>query len=95
MVFLSSTKITGNPASGFSSHPGFVSGFIDGGASSVVVNFWAGDAESDEVFVTDFYRSLKESGDILSSLHNSRLRYLRKNRIDSLYDWAGYQMYIR
>jgi len=95
MLFLSSTRITGSPLSEFSSQPGFVSDFLDTGADSVLVNFWSGGAESDEGFITDFYRTLQASGDIAASLHESRLRYLRKNRLDGLYDWAGYQLYIR
>ncbi len=95
MVFLSSTRITGSPLSGFSSQPGFVSDFITAGAGSVVVNFWAGDAESDEGFITDFYRALQASGDIAESLRESRLRYLKNHRTNGLYDWAGYQLYIR
>jgi len=95
MVFLSSTRTTDSPLSAFSSQPGFVSDFLDTGAGSVVVNFWSGGAESDEDFITDFYSTLKVSGDIAASLQESRLRYLRKNRVNGLYDWAGYQLYIR
>jgi CHAT domain-containing protein len=95
MVFLSSTRITGSPLSGFSSQPGFVSDFIVAGAGSVVVNFWSGDDESDEGFITDFYRTLQASGDTAQSLRESRLRYMKNNRTNGLHDWAGYQLYIR
>ena len=95
MVFLSSTRITGGPLSGFSSWPGFISDFIAAGAGSVVVNFWSGDDESDEGFITDFYRTLQASGDTAQSLRESRLRYMKNNRTNGLYDWAGYQLYIR
>ena len=95
LVFLSSTRITGSPLSGFSTQAGFVSDFLATGAGSVVMNFWSGGAESGEAFITDFYRTLQASGDIAASLHESRIRYLRNNRVNSLYDWAGYQLYIR
>ena len=95
MVFLGSTRVTDSPLSGFSSQPGFVTDFLATGAGSVVVNFWSAGAASDEAFITDFYRTLQASGNIADSLHESRLRYLRKNRVDGLYDWAGYQLYIR
>ena len=95
LVFLSSTRITGSPLSGFSTQAGFISDFLATGAGSVVVNFWSGGAESGEAFITDFYRTLQASGDIAASLHESRIRYLRNNRVNGLYDWAGYQLYIR
>jgi len=95
MVFLSATRITGSPLSGFSSQPGLVSDFITAGADSAVVNFWSGDDESDMGFINDFYRTLQASGDITGSLRESRLRYLKNNRTNGLYDWAGYQLYIR
>ena len=95
MVFLSSTRITGSPLSGFSSQPGFVADFLATGAGSVIVNFWSGGDESDEGLITDFYRTLQASGDIAASLHESRIRYLRNNRVNGLYDWAGYQLYFR
>jgi CHAT domain-containing protein len=65
------------------------------GAGSVIVNFWATDAESDAPFITDFYRTLKDSGNIAGSLRKARLQYLKSGRDDGLYDWAGYQLYIR
>lgn len=95
LVFLSSTRLMGSPLSGFSNQPGFVSDFLATGAGSVLVNFWSGGAESDEEFVTDFYRTLQVSGEIATSLHESRLRFLRKNRVNGLNDWAGYQLYIQ
>lgn len=95
LVFLSSTRINESPLSAFSSHPGLVSAFMSAGAGSVIANLWAADAESDTGFVTEFYRALQASGDIAGSLHKTRLRYLKDQRADGLYDWAGYQLYIR
>jgi CHAT domain-containing protein/tetratricopeptide (TPR) repeat protein len=95
LVFLSSTRTTENPLSNFSSHPGLVSGLIDAGAGSVIANLWAGNEGSGEGFITDFYRTLQSSGDIAVSFRESRLRNMNDNRADGLYDWAGYQLYIR
>ncbi len=95
LVFLSSTKITEKPRSGFNSQPGLVADFMSAGARTVIVNFWAGNAESDTLFVTDFYQALKASGNIAGSLRKSRLQYLKSSRDNGLYDWAGYQLYIR
>jgi CHAT domain-containing protein len=95
LVFLSSTRISENPRSGFSNRPGLVADFMTAGAGSVIVNFWATDAESDAPFITDFYRTLKDSGNIAGSLRKARLQYLKSGRDDGLYDWAGYQLYIR
>lgn len=95
LVFVSSTRFAGNPHSSFSSQPGLVSEFLAAGAGSVIVNLWPGDTESKDGFVTDFYKRLKVSGNIANSLHMSKLHYLRNNRDKGLFEWAGYQVYIR
>lgn len=95
LVFLSSTRTSENPLSDFSSHPGLVSAFMDAGAGSVIANLWAGSDGSSESFITEFYRSLQASGDVAGSLHKTRLDNLNGNRADGIYDWAGYQLYIR
>jgi len=95
LVFLSSTRLVEGPRSDFASQPGLVSDFISAGAHSLVVNFWAANTESDARFINDFYRALQDSGNISESLRRSRLQYLKNSRGNSLYDWAGYQLYIR
>jgi CHAT domain-containing protein len=95
LVFLSSTRSADSPRSDFGSQPGLVADFFSAGARSVVVNFWATNAESDALFITDFYRTLKDSGNISESLRKSRLQYLKNSRENGLYDWAGYQLYIK
>lgn len=95
LVFMSSTRVEGNPLSDFSSQPGLVSAFMEAGAGSVIANLWADDAESGAGFVSDFYRALQDSGDIAGSLQKTRLRYLESQRADGIQDWAGYQLYIR
>ncbi len=94
LVFLSSTRSVGSPVSSYSNQPGLVSDFSAAGARAVIVNLWPGDADSNEVFMTDFYRRLKDSGDIAGSLHDARLNYMERSRADGLYDWAGYQLFI-
>ena len=95
LVFLSSTRLFESPLSDFTSRPGLVSDFVDAGARSVAVNFWSSEAGSDVAFIADFYRRLQGSGNIAEALHRSRLRYLQDNRSAGLYDWAGYQLFIR
>jgi predicted DNA-binding ribbon-helix-helix protein len=46
-------------------------------------------------FVADFYRALEKSKNIASSLQVARLTYLRSGRENGVYDWAGYQVYVR
>ncbi len=94
LVFLSSTRSAGAPVSNYSNQPGLVSDFIAADAGAVIVNFWPGDAGSNETFMTDFYRKLKASGAIAESLHEARLEYMQRSRADGLYDWAGYQLFI-
>ncbi|MGB5488306.1 MAG: CHAT domain-containing protein, partial [Lysobacterales bacterium] len=95
LVFMSSTRLFESPLSDFTSQPGLVSDFVDAGARCVAVNFWSNDAESNEVFIADFYRRLQSLGNIAESLRTSRLQYLKNNRDNGLYDWAGYQLFIR
>lgn len=95
LVFLSSTRLSENPRSGFSNRPGLVADFMTAGAGSVIVNLQSGDTESDVSFITDFYRALKDSGNIAGSLRKARLQYLERSRDNGLYDWTGFQLYIR
>jgi len=95
LVFLSATKFTESPHSEFSSGPGLVSDFMAAGSRSVLVNFWSGGSESNGVFITDFYRDLQSSGNIAESLHHAKLQSLENNRDNGLYDWAGYQLFIK
>jgi len=95
LVFLSATRSTEDPRTGFSSQPGLVADFLSAGAASVIVNYWSGEAGSDLRFITDFYRALKGSGNIATSLHEARLAYLGNSRENGNYDWAGYQVYVR
>jgi len=95
LVFLSAPKLIGSPPSDFSSQPGLVSDFIAAGSRAVLVNFWADGAESDAVFIADFYRKLQTSGNTAESLRQAKLQYLKSNSDQGSYDWAGYQLFIR
>jgi CHAT domain-containing protein len=95
LVFLSATRITQTSPAIFSSQPGLVSDFGTAGARSVISNLWANDSESNEQFITDFYQQLQGSGNVLDSLHKSRLRYLKADSGSNLYDWAGYQLFVQ
>jgi CHAT domain-containing protein len=94
LVFLSNTGFANQPQSGFSSHPGLVTDFLDAGAGAVISNLWESDGPAAELLIGDFYKRLQTNGDILSSLNDARLKYLENNRDNGLYDWAGFQLYI-
>jgi len=94
LVFLSATRVKNTAPSGFSSQPGLVSDFADAGAQSVIANLWAGSGKPGDALVTDFYAKLEGSGDIAESLKDAKNRYIRNNRKNGLYDWAGYQLFI-
>lgn len=95
LVFLASTRTTEKPRTNFSSKPGLVADFLAAGAGSVIVNNWAGDSGSDSRFITGFYRALEDTGNIAGALRRARLAYLKNSRDNGIYDWAGYQLYIR
>jgi len=95
LVFMSSTRLIERPFSDFGSRPGLVSDFIDAGAGSVVVDFWSINTESNNALISDFYRRLQRSGNITTSLRDARLQYLKNNLDSGLYDWAGYQTFIK
>jgi CHAT domain-containing protein len=94
LVFLSATRINNPPPSGFSSRQGLISDFADAGAHSVIANLWADNGKAVEAFITDFYARLKASGDVADSLKGAKNQYIKNNRSDGLYDWAGYQLFI-
>ena len=93
LVFLSATSVREAPLSGFSSQPGLISDFIDAGAQSVIARSWASKGGIGEAFIGDFYGKLRASGNIADSLANAKREYLKANRANGLYDWAGYQLY--
>jgi CHAT domain-containing protein len=95
LVFLSATRTTEDPRTGYASQPGLVADFLTAGAASVIVNFWAGDGGADTHFVTDYYRHLKETENIADALRKTKLEHMKSRRENGIYDWAGYQLYIR
>lgn len=95
LVFMSSTRLIEKPISDFSSQPGLVADFIQAGARSVIVDFWSVNTESNNAFITDFYNRLQRSGNITTSLRDARLKYLKNNLANGLYDWAAYQVFIK
>lgn len=94
LVFLSRTKMINVPPSEFGSHSGLLSTFLDTGADAVIANLWASHGKASEALISDFYRSLKSSGNIADSLQHAKRQYLKANRDNGLYDWAGFQLYI-
>ncbi len=94
LVFLSSIRMSHSPSSGFSVRPGLISDFADAGAHSVIANLWASNGKSAEAFTTDFYRRLEVTGNIAGSLNEAKRQYLKNNRDNGLFDWAGYQLFI-
>ena len=94
LVFLSATRISNTPPSGFSYQQGLISDFAGAGAHSVIANLWATEGKAAEAFITGFYAELEASGNIASSLRYAKRRYIKNNRDDGLYDWAGYQLFV-
>lgn len=93
LVFLSATRVTEQPDSAFISQPAFVSDFIGVGAQSVIARFWVSGGGISELFIKDFYRQLETTGNVAIALTNAKRAYLRTNRENGLYDWAGYQLF--
>ncbi len=93
LVFLSATSVRKTPVSVFSSQPGLISDFIDAGAQSVIARSWVSKGGIGEAFINDFYTKFEDSGNIAASLANAKREYLKVNRANGLYDWAGYQLY--
>ena len=94
LVFFSATRINKTPPSGFSIKQGLISDFADAGAHAVIANLWAGSGKTTEAFITDFYAELEASGNIASSLKEAKQRYIKNNRNNGLYDWAGFQLFV-
>ena len=94
LVFLSASGVRENPLSAFTSQPGLVSDFIDAGAHSVIARLWTSPGSTAETFITDFYHQFEISGNILDSLTAAKRRSMERERVNGLYDWAGYQLFI-
>jgi len=95
LVFLSATRTTNQPISGFNSRMGLVSDFLDAGAHSVIAGFWSSGGKTDQALITDFYSRLETQRNIADSLAGAKRQYLKINRENGLFDWAGYQLFIR
>jgi CHAT domain-containing protein len=72
-----------------------ISDFQSAGASTVIANLWASNGNAKEALVTEFYRRLEDSGNIADALQSARLAYLKTNSVNGLYDWAGFQLFIK
>ncbi len=94
LVVLSATQASGTPPTAFSSRPGLIADLTRAGARVVIANLWGTTGQSDVIFLADFYRQLRSSGDIASSLQDAKRHYLRNNRGMGLFGWAGYQLFI-
>jgi CHAT domain-containing protein/tetratricopeptide (TPR) repeat protein len=94
LVFLSNTRTVDEPDSGFNNQLALVSDFAGAGAHSVIANLWATGGRAAEAFIKDFYHNLQDSGDVADSLQDAKRVYLKNNRDDGLFDWAGYQLFI-
>jgi len=67
---------------------------MDSGGQSVIADLWATNGQASESFMNDFYSNLEASGNIAESLKTAKRQYQKKHRVNGLYDWAGYQLYI-
>jgi len=95
LVFLSATSISKQPISGFSCRLGLVTDFLDAGAHSVIAGFWSNGGKADQGLLTEFYRRLDTSGNIANALAEAKRQTLKINRENGIFDWAGYQVFIR
>ena len=95
LVFLSATRTTNQPLSGFNNRLGLVTDFLDAGAHSVIADFWASGGKTDLALITDFYSRLGTQGNIAVSLAGAKRQSLKINRENGLFDWAGYQLFVR
>jgi len=95
LVFLSATRMRGDPVTGFTNQAGLISDFVDAGAHAVIADLWANNGEGADVFIADFYRRLEASGNIATALYGAKRQYLQNNRNTGLYDWAGFQIFIK
>jgi len=94
LVFLSATGINYYSDSNFSNRPALITDFQTAGADAVIANLWAANGKASEALVTGFYRRLAVSGDIAEALQSAKLRYMKSNDLNGLYDWAGFQLFI-
>ena len=95
LVFLSGTRVTERPKTGFTGHLGLVTDFLDAGAKSVIASQWASNGEASEAFISEFYRLLQDSGNIAHALQAAKLKYLSDNYENGLFDATGFQLYIQ
>jgi CHAT domain-containing protein len=95
LVFLSSTGINDFSNSNFTNKSALISDFQSAGASTVIANLWASNGNAKEALVTEFYRRLEDSGNIADALQSAKLAYLKTNSVNGLYDWAGFQLFIK
>jgi CHAT domain-containing protein len=95
LVVLSQTTATAGNRSSFDSRMGFISEFLDAGVSYVVASLWSGEDNETTVFMSDFYRALESTGDVVEALSVTRMRRMESNDEANFRSWAGFQLYIR
>jgi CHAT domain-containing protein/transcriptional regulator NrdR family protein len=69
-------------------------GFSYAGVDNLVVSLWQVNDKSTQQLMTSFYKNLKKSKHISSSIRNSKLEYLNDNEVSGIkkspYYWAGF-----
>jgi CHAT domain-containing protein len=95
LVVLSQTAVSGGSATVFSAKLGFVSEFLENGASTVIASLWAPGDRAAAAFMGDFYSSLGRDLDAASALMTAKRRRIDAQNGQNLADWAGFQLFIR
>jgi tetratricopeptide (TPR) repeat protein len=95
LVFLSGTEVEGSPESRLDNRLGFVSDFLESGVQAVVTSLWRLNDREVASFVTEFYRNLESSPDVVLALSNTRRSMLQASSPMDYSLWGGFQIYIQ
>ena len=94
LVFLSGIEVEGSPEPNLDYRLGFVSDFLESGVQAVIISLWRLNDAEVASFVTEFYRNLEASPDVVLALSDTRRSILQASGPVDYSRWGGFQIYI-
>lgn len=95
LVVLSACETTGVNSFTFDSNLGFISEFLQSGASAVVASLWPVGDTYTQAFMQDFYSALVRGMSAPEALSATKRRHLADKNTGNALAWASFQIYIK
>lgn len=94
LVVLSACSITTREGFEFEAGLGFVTGFLQAGADSVVASLWPVADAGTKKLMLDFYQEISNGKSAMSALTIAKRESMNAARTGGVHDWAAFQIFL-